>query len=98
MLIFYSNLQCKIARAPEDVKFIGPLRLWVVEEKISKVYKIKFIVIRVKMQPITEKFCFRTVTLKELYDTIDYLYSIKIPGPGIFNAWAIKAAKFAIET
>ena len=69
-----------------------------VEEKISKVYKIKFIVIRVKMQPITEKFCFRTVTLKELYDTIDYLYSIKIPGPGIFNAWAIKAAKFAIET
>ena len=47
---------------------------------------------------VTEKFCFRTVTLKELYDAIDSLDKNKSPGPGVFNAWAIKAAKFAIGT
>ena len=38
------------------------------------------------------------VTLKELYDAIDSLDNNKSPGPGVFNAWAIKAAKFAIGT
>ena len=47
---------------------------------------------------VREKFCFRTVTLKELYDAIDSLDNNKSPGPGVFNAWAIKAAKFAIQT
>ena len=47
---------------------------------------------------VREKFCFRTVTLKELYDAIDSLDNNKSPGPGVFNAWAIKAAKFAIGT
>ena len=45
-----------------------------------------------------EKFCFRTVTLKELYDAIDSLDNNKSPGPGVCNAWEIKAAKFAIRT
>ena len=44
------------------------------------------------------KFCFRTVTLKELYDAIDSLDNNKSPGPGVFNAWAIKAVKLPIET
>ena len=44
---------------------------------------------------VREKFCFRTVTLKELYDAIDSLDN-KSPGPGVFNAWAIRAAKFPI--
>ena len=38
------------------------------------------------------KFCFRTVTLKELYDAIDSLDNNKCQGAGVFNAWAIKAA------
>ena len=45
---------------------------------------------------VREKFCFRTVTLKELYDAIDSLGNNKSPGPGLFNAWAIKAAQFAM--
>ena len=45
---------------------------------------------------VREKFCFRTVTLKELYGAIDSLDNNKSPGPGVFNAWAIKAAKFPI--
>ena len=47
---------------------------------------------------VREKFCFRTVTLRELYDVIDSLDNNKSPGTGIFNAWAIKAAKVAIGT
>ena len=47
---------------------------------------------------VREKFCFRTVTLKELYDAIDSLDNNKSPGPGVFNAWAIKAAKLPIGT
>ena len=47
---------------------------------------------------VRENFCFRTVTLKELYDAIDSLDNNKSPGSGVFNAWAIKAAKFAIGT
>ena len=47
---------------------------------------------------VREKFCFRTVTQKELYDAIDSLDNNKSPVPDVFNAWAIKAAKFAIET
>ena len=47
---------------------------------------------------VGKKFCFRTVTLKELYDVIDSLDNNKSPCPGVFNAWAIKAAKFAIVT
>ena len=46
---------------------------------------------------VREKFCSRTVTLKELCDAIDSLDK-KSPGPGVFNAWAIKAAKFVIRT
>ena len=46
---------------------------------------------------VREKFCFRTVTLKELYDAIDSLDNNKSPGPGVFNAWAIKASKFQSE-
>ena len=47
---------------------------------------------------VREKFCFRTVTLKEVYDAIDSLDNNKSPGPGVFNAWAIKAAKLRIGT
>ena len=47
---------------------------------------------------VREKFCFRTVTLKELYDAIDSLDNNKSPGPGVFNAWALKAAKFPFGT
>ena len=47
---------------------------------------------------VREKFCFRTVTLRELYDAIDSLDNNRSPGPGVYNAWAIKAAKFAIVT
>ena len=47
---------------------------------------------------VMEKFCFRTVTLKELYDAIDSVDNNKSPDPGIFNAWVIKAAKLAIGT
>ena len=47
---------------------------------------------------VREKFCFRTVTLKELYDAIVSLDNNKSPGPGVFNAWAIKAAKLPIGT
>ena len=47
---------------------------------------------------VREKFCFRTVTLKELYVAIDLLDNNKSPGSGVFNDWAIKAAKFAIGT
>ena len=47
---------------------------------------------------VRENFCFRTVTLKELYDAIDSLDNNKSPGPGVFNAWAIKAAKLPIGT
>ena len=47
---------------------------------------------------VREKFCFRTVTLKELYDAIDSIDNNKCPGPGVFNAGKIKAAKFPIET
>ena len=42
--------------------------------------------------------CFRTVTQKELYDAIDSIDNSESPSPGIFNAWAIKAAKIAIGT
>ena len=42
--------------------------------------------------------CFRTVTQKELYDAIDSIDNSESPSPGIFNAWAVKAAKFAIGT
>ena len=47
---------------------------------------------------VREKFCFRTVTLKEFYDAICSLDNKRSPGPGNFNAWAIKAAKFATGT
>ena len=47
---------------------------------------------------VREKFCFRTVTLKELYGAIDSLDNNKSPGPGVFNASAIKAAKLPIGT
>ena len=47
---------------------------------------------------VREKFCFRTVTLNELYDAIDTLDNNKSPGPGVLNAWAIKAAKLPIGT
>ena len=48
---------------------------------------------------VTEKFCVRTVTQKELYDAIDSLdNNNKSPGPGVFNAWAIKALKVASGT
>ena len=47
---------------------------------------------------VKAKFCFRTVTLEELYDAIDSLDNNKSPGPGVFNAWAIKAAEFPIGT
>ena len=47
---------------------------------------------------VSEKICFRTVTLKELYDATDSLDNNKSPGPGVLNAWAINAAKFAIGT
>ena len=47
---------------------------------------------------VREKFCFRTVTLKELYDAIDSLDNNWSPGRGVYNAWAIKAAKFPIGT
>ena len=47
---------------------------------------------------VRQKFCFRTVTLRELYEAIDSLDNNKSPGPGVFNAWAIKAAKLPIGT
>ena len=47
---------------------------------------------------VREKFCFKTVTLKELYDAIDSLDNSKSPGTGVFNGWAIKAAKLPIGT
>ena len=47
---------------------------------------------------VREKFCFRTVTLTELYDAIDSLDNNKSPGPGVSNAWVIKAAKFPMGT
>ena len=47
---------------------------------------------------VREKFRFKTVTLKELYDGIDSLDNNKSPGTGVFNAWAIKAAKLRIGT
>ena len=47
---------------------------------------------------VREKFCFRTVTLKELYDAIDSLDNNKSPGSRVFNAWAIKAAKLPMGT
>ena len=39
---------------------------------------------------VREKFCFRAVTLKELYDAIDSLDSNKSPGSGICNDWAME--------
>ena len=45
---------------------------------------------------VREKFCFRTFTLKKLYDAIDSLDHNKSPGSGVFNAWAIKAATLPI--
>ena len=42
--------------------------------------------------------CFRTFTQKELYDAIDSIDNSESPSPGIFSAWAIKAAKIAIGT
>ena len=50
----------------------------------------------ISRKEVREKFCFRTVTLKELYETIDSLDNNNSPCPGVFNAWAIKAAKIAI--
>ena len=47
---------------------------------------------------VREKFCFRTVTQKELYDAIDSLGNNKSPGPGVLNSWAIKAVNYAIGT
>ena len=47
---------------------------------------------------IKEKFCVRTVTLKELYDAFISLDNIKSPSPGIFIDWEIKASNFAIGT
>ena len=49
---------------------------------------------------VRDKFCFRTVTLKELYDAIDSVDNNKSSGPGsgFFNAWARKATKCAIGT
>ena len=47
---------------------------------------------------VREKFCFRTVTLKELYDAIDSLENNKSQGASVFNAWAIKVAKLPIGT
>ena len=47
---------------------------------------------------VRKTICFRTVTQKELYAAIDSIDNNESPGPGIFNAWAIKAAKFAIGT
>ena len=48
----------------------------------------------ISRKEVREKFCFRTVKLKELYDAIDSLDNNKwssesTPDPGIFNAWAI---------
>ena len=43
---------------------------------------------------VRETSCFRTVTLKELYVVIYSLDNNKSSGSGVFNAWAIKAAKF----
>ena len=45
---------------------------------------------------VREKICLITVTLKKLYDAIDSLDNNKSPGPGVFNSWAIKAAKLPI--
>ena len=47
---------------------------------------------------VREKSCFRTVTLKEIYDAIDSLDNNKSPVSGVLNAWAIKAANFPIGT
>ena len=52
----------------------------------------------VSRKEVRVKFCFRIVTLKELYDAIDSIDNNRSPGPGVFNAWAIKAAIFAIAT
>ena len=51
----------------------------------------------ISRKEVREKLC-TTVTLRELCDDNDSLDNNKSPGPGIFNAWTIKAAKFAIET
>ena len=55
-------------------------------------------VLNISRIEVRDKFLFRIVTLKELYDDFDSLDNNKSPGPGAFNAWAIKAAKFAIGT
>ena len=46
---------------------------------------------------VREKFCFRTVTLKELYDAIDLLDNNKSPGPGVFNAWQSRQQSLQLE-
>ena len=46
----------------------------------------------------SKKLNFRVLTLKDIYKTIDSLESSKSRGPGFVNAWALKAAKYAIGT
>ena len=36
--------------------------------------------------------------MREIYKVIDNLYNNKAPGPGYFNAWALKSGKYAIGT
>ena len=44
---------------------------------------------------VRENFCFRTVTLKELYDAIDSLDNNKFPGPGVFRSLGNQGSKFS---
>ena len=51
-----------------------------------------------KLDHCYEKFNFRVLTLNKIYKTIDSLENSKSPGPGFLDAWALKAAKYAIGT